>query len=215
MVAAEHRSRWVQPIVVDATGTHLDTLVAVAQASVGAYLATYQFAPRPWDAWFAETITKSVRRAKPSQMDALHSLVLAPAGADVTVGTSRAIAWSPVAYDELAKPLSRLQVSGTDLPRTPPTPSERPASVNLFILADMSTGKAAAQAAHALFGWFLTGGTGVNQVSVELATAAELEHLTTVLGAVVIRDAGFTEVEPDTLTAVAVGALRTEKVSVR
>lgn len=212
MAAHEDRTEWVQPIVVDKGGAHLDTVKAAAIASVVVYLGCAEADREPWELWLAGPFTKSVRRAKSSQVEAMACLERR-AVADVRIRGSRAVAFPPKRYEDLPRELVRLQVSGTDFPRDvrQNTGPSKPGSVIVLVRSDLTTGKAAAQAAHALFAWMLdTSGPerdhwvyDVEDTEVALCDAAELERCTAVEGAVSIRDAGRTEVAPGTLTAVA------------
>lgn len=210
MVAAEHRTEWVQPIVVDKAGAHEATVTCAAVASVLTYLFRDPADAPLFDAWLSGPFTKSVRRAPSAQLPALAQ---AHAGALVHIGASRAVAFAPVRYADLPRALSRLQVSGTDFPRAAfdsPTTDRPP--VHVAVDHSLSTGKAAAQAAHALFGWvlqatpeqvqaFLGAAMGTQVLFVD---AAELARLAEPVSNVAIRDNGYTEVAPNTLTAVAV-----------
>lgn len=210
MVAAEHRTEWVQPIVVDKAGAHEATVTCAAVASILTYLFRDPADGPVFDAWLSGPFTKSVRRAPSARLPALAQ---AHAGAMVHIGASRAVAFAPVRYADLPRALSRLQVSGTDFPRASfdsPTADRPP--VHVAVDRSLTTGKAAAQAAHALFGWvlqatpeqvqaFLGAAMGTQVLFVD---AAELARLAEPSRNVAIRDNGYTEVTPNTLTAVAV-----------
>lgn len=209
MVAAEQRTEWVQPIVVDKTGTHEATVTAAALASVMAYLRSPLVDLHVWQAWLSGPFTKSVRRASPAQLDALageHAVT------PVAVDTARAIAFTPVRYAELPRPIARLQVSGTDFPRAERVTPAGQSPVAVYVDETLTTGKAAAQAAHALFAWLLHAPiadetlfrVAPESTLVVFTPSGELAALESVAGAVPIRDNGYTEVAPGTLTAVAV-----------
>lgn len=209
MVAAEHRSEWVQPIVVDKAGTHLATIKCAAVASALAWLHTRQTTPEPWNAWLSGRFTKTVRRAPRAKLDRIADELGA---VTVHLGESRATALAPVRYEELPRDIAKLQVSGTELPAcTGREPRRDRAPVRLLVDRDLTTGKAAAQGAHALFAWALKADQANLEawheypltVQVQMVDRHALEAAATHTGAVVIRDAGFTEVAPDTLTAVA------------
>ena len=218
MAAAEHRPEWVQPIVVDSTGTHLDTIKAVALASMRVYLETAEADLASWDTWLSGAFTKSVRRAKPALFEKLANPAVGIA-ARVEIAGSRALAYRPIRYADLPRELSRLQVSGTDFTRltSDPLPDRLTAQspVAVVVSEDLTTGKAAAQAAHALFAWVLDARPRARAAwlaqpaatSVTLASPDRVKVLSGGRGAVPIHDNGYTEVEPGTLTAVAVPSL--------
>lgn len=210
MVASEHRTEWVQPIVVDKAGTHEATVTVAAIASVLTYLHRDPADAPVFDAWLSGPFTKSVRRAPSAQ---LEPLAQAHGGALVRLGAARAVAFKPTRYTDLPRDLSRLQVSGTDLPRQPYTTDDGPRPpVRVAVDQSLTTGKAAAQAAHALFAWVLQATAedihgflvAPLRLVVEFVDAAELARLAEPVRNVPIRDNGFTEVAPNTLTAVAV-----------
>ena len=200
----------VQPIVLlldkGDPAAHLDAVAAAAAASVGAYAGRTD--DTAWENWVHGRFTKTVRRAGPAVFAKLAAE--APSGI-IAVGKARAVAFEPVAYEAMPKVLRGLQVSGTQLPDDAPAPAVPGAPV-VVVNADleMSTGKAGAQAAHALLAWYLTlsaqeraawtehGG----RVSVRPAGDGEFARLAAAAGAgPLIVDAGLTEIAPDTATA--------------
>lgn len=148
----------VQPIVllVDKAdpAPEADGIRAAAIASVMAYASDLEAGDESaWERWLSGRFTKSVRRA---DAKTFPKVVSAVEGAETVVGKARALALRPAPYSEYPKAVSRLQVGGTSLPRVGPTGG--PVEAPLIVLNQdlgMSTGKAAAQAAHALFAWFL------------------------------------------------------------
>ncbi len=200
----------VQPIVLlvdkEDPAAHLDAVAAAASASVSAYARRTE--DEAWDNWVYGRFTKSVRRAGPKMFEKMAAS--APSGT-VIVGRAKAVAFEPVSYEEMPKKLRALQVSGTHLPDGEPVPGG-PDVPLIVVNADleMSTGKAGAQAAHALMAWYLTlpaeqrtawydGGA---RASVRLADGAEFASLAKAQGAgPLIVDAGMTEIAPDTATA--------------
>ncbi|MCC3270750.1 peptidyl-tRNA hydrolase [Arthrobacter gengyunqii] len=200
----------VQPIVLlvdkEDPAAHLDAVAAAAVASVSAYARREE--DEAWDNWVYGRFTKSVRRAGPKVFEKMAAS--APSGT-VAVGRAKAVAFEPVSYEEMPKKLRALQVSGTHLPDGEPVPGSQGTPL-IVVNADleMSTGKAGAQAAHALMAWYLTlsaeertawyddGG----RASVRLAAGAEFEALAKAPGAgPLIVDAGMTEIAPNTATA--------------
>ena len=195
----------VQPIVVDKAGTHVATIRAAAAASVVCQMTQ----PGQWETWLSGPFTKTVRRAKTAQVLAIASLP-----GSTTVGEPGApgfaVALPPVRYVDLPREISRLQVSATDLVRGDVPTGDPHCPVTLSVLDDLTTGKAAAQAAHALMAWALqTDDASRDALSahpvptVSLTSCDLLERIAQHPEAVVIRDNGHTEVAPDTLTAVA------------
>lgn len=205
----------VQPIVLlidkDAPPVHLDAVKAAASASVDALAEDCWNAPdgdRPevWQQWLSGPFTKTVRRANPKQWAKLP----APTG-EAACGTARAVAYRPAAYDALDKAISRLQVSGTDLVPMAEEPLLLHAPV-LVINASlgMTTGKASAQAAHALMAYWLkldreTDRTWAASGSPFSVIELDADRFTVAAASAVkgtlIRDNGLTEIAPGSATA--------------
>lgn len=215
---------YVQPIVllVDKTdpAAHADAIRAAAAASVAAYshdLATGADLA-PWDLWLSGPFTKSVRRADAKTFAKLADTYSGLAH-HAAVGKARALAFRPSAYENLPKAVIRLQVSGTELPERGSDAISIATQWNIPVLIlngglGMSTGKAAAQAAHALFAWYLLldaelrsvwEGTG-RQFHLHVASSEEFAVLSAgVTDELLIEDAGRTEIEPGTATAFVAG----------
>lgn len=211
---------FVQPIVllIDKTepAPEADGILAAALASVSAYasdLLTSCGDTTSWDAWLDGRFTKSVRRA---DVKAYSKVVneLHGEATEAVVGRARALAFRPAPYDQYPKVLSRLQVSGTHLPQVPGTrrASDGTAPTPVIVLdksLEMTTGKAAAQASHALFAWFLTLDEGTQRAWAGKLTGTILFleaddfrdfAVKAVPGSVVV-DAGLTEIAPSSKTA--------------
>lgn len=215
-------SELVQPIIVARTGSHEDAIRCVAEASLRAYLAAPDLPE--WRAWLAGVFVKTVRRAKAAEYEKAKG---AGALAEVRHGDARAVAFPPRSADALPRPIARLQVSGTELERRG-WGEQAGARVMVALNGDleMSTGKAAAQTAHAIWAIWLQLSQRERQrwVAEDLAfrltsVAAADMSLGRLLGIgpddygwepsslyVAVRDAGRTEVEPGSLTAVGVAA---------
>ncbi|MFC4589448.1 aminoacyl-tRNA hydrolase [Sphaerisporangium corydalis] len=159
-------------------------------------------------AWESIGIRKVVRRARGTEWRRVEELP----GITVTARTAEVRVHPPIPLDAWPKELSRLQVSGTDLTDTaPPEPPVPGAAVLWFNPAlEMSAGKAMAQAGHAAqLAWW---GTDEQERAVWHASGLPIAvrtagpHRWAALvdsGLPVVRDAGFTEIEPGSRTVVA------------
>lgn len=173
--------------------------------------------PGPWQhaflAWNDARIRKVARRARGSHWAAVadvDGVTVEHAGA-----CARALVPGPVG--ELDPRISRLQIGGTDLPHD--DPAEPSPGIPVFWIRKslgMTVGKAAAQVGHAAMLY-------VGSIDVDAARTwsdsgfpcavreADDEQWQVLLGlvdrgsAVAVRDAGYTEVEPGSVTVVAVG----------
>lgn len=198
----------IQPIILlvdrEEPASEQHGIAAAALASVQAYLRDRD---NPhWRPWAADAFGKTVRRADAKMFAKV--LAMFPEHALATVGEGTAVGLPPMPAAALPKLIAKLQVSGTQLPAGEPLPPA-PLSIVLNASLEMSTGKAAAQAAHALFAWVLE----AKPAAVEAWAAEgfplgvmELEAKEFRKGAgksagPVIRDAGRTEIEPGSTTA--------------
>jgi peptidyl-tRNA hydrolase len=157
--------------------------------------------------WVAGRIRKVTRRARGVRWRDVQELP----GVTVDHAGAQVRAFVPGPVTEVPPQLSKLQVAGLDLaddpdPKPPPEPPYAALALNPDVT--MSTGKAAAQAGHAA------------QLLLMQAPARDLAawqagglrvHLTHDVpwrgcvgrATAVVRDAGFTEVPPGTMTAIA------------
>jgi hypothetical protein len=217
-------SEMVQPILVvmdnDTIPCHEDVITGVCLASLHSYLGSPQFDPNQrvdnWAEWLSGRFTKSVRRVKPNGIDAILSEDPYHV-ADIAVNdVTRVIGMVPRPYEEFSKKLSRTRVSGLDLERTKRigwahrrrVGAQGPTlMINSSI--EMSTGKMAAQCAHAVFAWLLNATPDrvdnwiANECPMTFAYApqGEIEYLSS-SGWDAIVDSGLTEIEPNTTTVV-------------
>lgn len=194
---------------------HAAVLEAVVAASLraleqGTRTGTHQDTYRRW---LAGSFTKTVRVARrPSHLDRMLTEAQWPAVAQGSRG-GVALAYHPMAYQDFSALLAGTRVAGLDRPRLDPArdvPTGRPLVV-LNAALGMSTGKSAAQAAHAAMSWWLAHAEP-GRVPVPPLLPAVLEVEADVFAAlwpgatVQIHDAGHTEVAPGTATALCLGA---------
>jgi peptidyl-tRNA hydrolase len=187
--------------------------------------------------WIDGRIRKVVRRARGAHWSAVCDLP----GVTVTVEGASVRALVPCPVTETPREVSRLQISGTDLP--PDSPGPPPEELPVVWLnpgLELTVGKAAAQVGHAtmllaaefprpaLADWMAAGlrcavrtagvdrwrrlladadTTGDRQLAGNSEQAGDRQRAGGGL-TVAVRDAGFTEVEPGTVTCIAVTAGR-------
>ncbi|MFI8566822.1 peptidyl-tRNA hydrolase [Rhodococcus sp. NPDC078407] len=161
--------------------------------------------------WTSARIRKVARRARGAQWSAAQDVP----GVTVEVGGASARALVPGRVGDLDPRIKRLQIGGTDVPSDDaPSPAAGPV---LWVDAELSmtVGKAAAQVGHASM--LLAGAMSAEQCR-EWASAgyrcsvrsADSQQWARALDevragrAVAVRDAGFTEVAPGTVTVIAV-----------
>lgn len=167
--------------------------------------------PGPWHApvlaWCSGRIRKVSRRARGAHWAAVAELD----GVTVEASGAQARALLPVAVGETSPLVRRLQISGTEL--EPDEPVAAPEQLPLLWLdagLKMTVGKAAAQVGHAsmllaaslgvaeLEAWRATGWACVVRDAAPEQFARERARP----GAVVVRDAGYTEVPAGSITVV-------------
>lgn len=158
--------------------------------------------------WYGRRIRKVARRGRNAAWDNVQALP------GVTVD-NLARAFAPSAVSEVPHPIRKLQISGTDLPleALSSAPADRPI---LYVDASlgMSAGKAAAQVGH---GSMLLGAAMTLEeaeawaardfaLSVREVGRVTFQRACAQPGAVIIRDAGYTEIAPGSATVCALRA---------
>lgn len=153
--------------------------------------------------WIDARIRKIARRARGAHWAAVQELP----GVTVAVGAAQARALLPGPVDDVPKAVSRLQIGGTDLPDD--QPGRPPPGVPVIWVngaLSMTLGKAAAQVGHAsMLDAAARGLTAVPPYAVRNAAPAAWARLCDAADrgeAVAVRDAGFTEVAPGTITTI-------------
>lgn len=160
--------------------------------------------------WLDGRIRKVARRARGARWNAAEALP----GVTVSHRDAIARAFVPTSTADVPPEIAKLQVSGLELPPGSPSP-DRPGALPIALTphVSMTPLKAAVQVAHAaqLARDFLAVGGSRDldtwracgfDVRVVRPDAAEWGRLAS-SAAVVVRDAGFTEIPPGTRTAVA------------
>lgn len=150
-------------------------------------------------AWVASRIRKIARRARGVHWEAVQELP----GVTWTVGDAQVRALLPGPVDDVPKIVSRLQIGGTDLEPDDPGPAPDGPVIWVNAALEMTVGKAAAQVGHASMLYAAARGlTSVPAFAVRAAGPEEWAQLCADPTGVPVRDAGFTEVAPGTITCV-------------
>ncbi|MCD0453759.1 hypothetical protein LO762_31930, partial [Actinocorallia sp. API 0066] len=197
---------WAMQLALRAEKADPPTHEAVCEAAASAVvhlLADDRFA----DAvarWEDGRIRKVTRRARGARWREVSEL----AGVTVARGGAEARAFPPGPVTEVPPGIAKLQIAGTDLEHgateTPPPPY---AALVHNPDAKMSTGKAAAQSGHAAHLLYRTLPPAERDAWLAAGAPVHLHDLpwpeAVSRATVHIRDAGYTEVAPGTMTAVA------------
>jgi len=213
-MSADHEPPWAMQLAVRAEKATPPTHEAVCEAAAMAVVALLAD-PRTTDGawheavrhWESGPIRKVTRRARGVRWQAVQNLP----GVTVDHAGAQVRAFVPAPVTEVPAELARLQVAGLDLDdAAEPTPPPMPpyAVIALNPRAPMSTGKAAAQSGHAAHLLLREGGEPARGAWLAAGLAVRLEREapweeSVGHADVVVRDAGFTEVAPGTMTALA------------
>lgn len=159
--------------------------------------------------WYDHLIRKVARRARNKQWDDVQELP----GVTVEVDGAQARAFVPSAVSEVDPLIRKLQIRGTELPADEPGDIDPGVpAIAIDVALEMSVGKAAAQVGHGAmllaarqpFSWVEAWAGRGFPLQVREISHERLRELSRREGAVIVRDAGFTEVAPDSVTVVAV-----------
>jgi peptidyl-tRNA hydrolase len=157
--------------------------------------------------WVGTQIRKIARRARGAHWAAVQELP----GVTWEVDGAEARALLPGPVDDVPRVVSRLQIGGTEL--VPDDPGPPPSGVPVIWVnagLSLSVGKAAAQVGHASMLYAAARGlTEVPPFAVRAAGGDRWAQLCAAVGrgeAVAVRDAGYTEVAPGTITCIATSA---------
>lgn len=200
-------------------------LAAAGSAAVALCLDERAQPGGPWcpdvQPWLAGRIRKVARRARGAQWCAVTELP----GITIERHGAQVRALPPWLVSDTPKTVTRLQVSGTDVPPDRPGPAAEGLPVLWLAPAlAMTAGKAAAQVGHGtmLLAALLAAQertaeldrwaanryscavrTASAQLWAELASGEQPDRAWNERGVLAVRDAGFTEVAPGTITVVA------------
>ncbi|MFW0791971.1 peptidyl-tRNA hydrolase [Gordonia sp. CPCC 205333] len=194
-----------------------ELLIAAARAVVLLCLDERSGGDGPWaaelDAWCAARIRKIARRARTSHWQAAQQVW----GITASHGTAQARAFVPGRVGDVDPRIKRLQIGGTEVDgELPSTPDGSVGTLVLWInpALEMTVGKLAAQVGHgAMLGVKLMsleqarawhqGGCPIEVCAPEQAIWARLLDAESRGTMVAVRDAGFTEIAPGSVTVIA------------
>lgn len=196
-------------------------ILAAAARAVARFCLDARVAPGgEWNdaytAWVDSQMRKVARRARGGQWTATETL----AGVEAREGKAAARVFVPAPLDAVDPLIKRLQVGGTDAPATTPDGGQDATSAVTLLVdgeLEMSAGKAAAQAGHAIM--LLLAACDEARVSRWIddgmpitVRRSERDEWARARAAVAagtpgyagVRDAGYTEVAPGSLTVIGV-----------
>lgn len=191
-------------------------LEAAAQAVVAVCLDDRAVSDEEWNRgltqWYSHLIRKIARRGRNKAWADVQKLP----GVTVDVNGAQARAFVPSAVADVPAALKKLQIKGTDVPvdtRAGSSPVDGVPLIAVNADLGMSVGKAAAQVGHGSMllaaardlVWVRAWAAQNFRLQVREYPESRLQDLAKRPGAVVVRDAGFTEVDPDAATVVAYG----------
>lgn len=189
-----------------------DLLAASARAVVAVCLdervATDPYWREGLTGWYDHLIRKVARRARNKAW--LDAQTVPGVTVDVCGAQARAFVPSPVA--DIPPAVRKLQIQGTELPQDEPGEVDpRVPTILVDRGLNMTTGKAAAQVGHASMllaasrdlDWVRAWAEKGFELDVREVASGEFSGYAGTPGAVAVRDAGFTEVAPDSLTVLA------------
>jgi peptidyl-tRNA hydrolase len=210
---ADHDPPWAMQLAVraekPAPPAHSAVCAAAAMAVVRLLVdprATGGEWREPVGRWEEGRIRKVARRARGARWQAVQELP----GVTVDHAGAQARAFVPGPVTEVPPELAKLQVAGLDLddeePKPPPAGPYAAIALNPHVT--MSTGKAAAQSGHAAHLLLRQSGAAAREAWLGAGLAVHLVRDVpwrecVERAAVAVRDAGFTEVPPGTMTAIA------------
>lgn len=206
-----------QPIVVGRGGTHIDVITAAAKASALVFSLDPLNSTRRqvWDAWAAEDMRKIVKHTSTSHV---YEIAVEHGYGLVVVNGVVAAAGRPSEREQWPDRVQRAQASGLDRERSmDPTGRSEGLWVVLNGALGMSTGKAAAQAAHVTTlllqrarreGWPLESYVRMDQVRFAEVSGERFAQLTAPAAQPleVVVDNGLTEIPAGSRTAALVRA---------
>ncbi len=209
----------VQQLVCTPNGNHQDTVRAVAFASLACHIVDPDH-PN-WEQWLSGRFTKTVRRVKiTAKLNEITNQCASEGGLVCHMDGITVAAFIPDHPEKMSAELRACQVSEFNRPRDPsniltnqygtvdgyPRAGDDFSKCTFVCLnprVEMSTGKTAAQVAHGFWSAYLNFGAEASQIVIR---ANSLFHSVEINDAdlwepyIYLRDAGLTEIDPDTET---------------